>query len=294
MDLDVGIIDAQVNVYNGDEVDDVELPLPRALVRDPESIRAWPSLDVISYMFGNAGARAKDAVDLDAVLKLLDEWGIQRAQVPVYPLSSKDYLDRLSAHSDRIFGTLRLDPHDGYECVRALDELAGSYQWIRSVSMTPATTYPQIPPNSKEYYPIYSKCIELDIPVMLNVGFPGPRIPGMVQDPMLIEEVAWFYPELRIVMKHGGEPWSEVCTRLVRKWPNLYFSTTGFAPRRYPPSIVSYLQGSGSHKIIYGGYFPSIGLDRIMSELQEIELDRERAERFLRLNAIKVFKLDAG
>jgi predicted TIM-barrel fold metal-dependent hydrolase len=155
----------------------------------------------------------------------------------------------------------------------------------------PATLYPPVPPSSREFYPIYAKCIELGIPVMLNVGFAGPRVPSGVQHPMHIDEVAWFFPELRIVMKHGGMPWADVCVSLLRKWPNVFYTTSGLAPKRYPREVVEYMASARQHKVIYGGYFPHIDFARSFAELCEIPLSDERAARLLRDNAAQVFAI---
>jgi len=39
------------------------------------------------------------------------------------------------------------------------------------------------PPSDAVYYPLYTKCCELDLPLFLNTGLPGPPIPGEVQNP---------------------------------------------------------------------------------------------------------------
>ena len=73
------------------------------------------------------------------------------------------------------------------------------------------------------------------------------------------------FPELKIVMRHGAEPWEDLAIKLMIKYPNLYYSTSAFAPKFYPKSIIDYANTSrGSGKIIYGGYFPmGLSLDRI-------------------------------
>ena len=97
------------------------------------------------------------------------------------------------------------------------------------------------------------KCIELNMAVFINVGFPGPRVLAFSQDPMHLDEVCWFFPELRVVMRHGGEPWEDVCVKLMLRWPNLYFATTAFAPKYYPKAIIDYANCAGPTK--------SFGLD---------------------------------
>ena len=121
--------------------------------------------------------------DLDLWLDNLDSWNIARAQVPVNFGTPDETFDRLSHHADRIFVSLRVDPHDGMIAVRRIDDLARRYPILKSVMIVPHMLYPHIAPNSREYYPIYSKCIEHDLAVMLNVGFPGPRVPAWTQDP---------------------------------------------------------------------------------------------------------------
>ena len=48
---------------------------------------------------------------------------------------------------------------------------------------------------------------ELGLPILLNVGIPGPRIPMETQKVEHLDEVCWFFPELKVVMRHGAEPW---------------------------------------------------------------------------------------
>ena len=56
--------------------------------------------------------------------------------------------------------------------------------------------------------------------------------------------------------------------KLMLKWPNLYYSTSAFAPRYYPKAIIDYANTRGADKVMYAGYFPmGLSLDRIMREL---------------------------
>jgi predicted TIM-barrel fold metal-dependent hydrolase len=77
------------------------------------------------------------------------------------------------------------------------------------------------------------------------------------------------------------------------KWPNLYYSTTAFAPKYYPEAIISYANSRGADKIIYGGYFPmGLSVERIMTDMQTLPLKEAVWPKFLRGNARKVLKLD--
>ena len=84
----------------------------------------------------------------------------------------------------------------------------------------------------------------------------------------LLDEVCWFFPELKIVVRHGAEPWTELMVKLMLKWPNLYYSTSAFAPKHYPEDIINYANTRGADKIIYAGYYSAgLSLDRIFDEL---------------------------
>lgn len=59
------------------------------------------------------------------------------------------------------------------------------------------------------------------IDTMLGVRFPGPihvRAP-QVLDP--VDEICWFFPELRFVFRHGTEPWLALAVKSMLEWPNL-------------------------------------------------------------------------
>ena len=151
-----------------------------------------------------------------------------------------------------------------------------------------------MPINDKKMYPVYAKCVELDVPIIVYAGVPGPRILMSPQDVGLLDEVCWFFPELKIVVRHGAEPWTELMVKLLLKWPNLYYSTSAFAPKHYPEDIVDFANTRGADKIIYAGYYSAgLGLDRIFSELPNVPFRDHVWPKFLRENAVRVFGLEA-
>jgi len=77
------------------------------------------------------------------------------------------------------------------------------------------------------------------------------------------------------------------------KWPNLYFSTSAFAPRYYPKAIVDYANTRGADKILYAGYFPmGLSLERIMGDMPSVPFREAVWPKFLRENARRVLGLD--
>ena len=76
------------------------------------------------------------------------------------------------------------------------------------------------------------------------------------------------------------------------KWPNLFYSTSAFAPKYYPKSIIDYANTRGAEKVLYAGYFPmGIHIDTIFEQLPNVLFRDYVWPKFLRENAIRVLKL---
>jgi predicted TIM-barrel fold metal-dependent hydrolase len=198
----------------------------------------------------------------------------------------------LRDHPQRFVSSLEIDPNDITGAVRNIREAKELYD-IKAVTSFPAGCNPPVPVDDRHYYPVYETCIDLDIPIVLNAGIAGPRLPSKVQDVMLFEQVCYDFPDLRIVMRHGAEPWEAVAVKLMLKWPGLYYMTSAFAPKYYPKAIIDYANTRGADKIMYAGYYPmGLSLRRIFDELPSVPLKDEVWPKFLRENAVAVFKLD--
>jgi hypothetical protein len=192
---------------------------------------------------------------------------------------------------DHFFASIGIDPNDGMDAVRKIDRYAGEFD-LKAVGAFPAGLYPQVALNDKMFYPIYAKCIEVDVAFCSTAGVPGTRLQYAPQEVGLIDEVCWFFPELKFVTRHGCEPWTALAAKLLLKWPNLYYSTTAFAPKYYPKDIIDFANTRGADKVIWSGYFPAgLSYDRIFRELPDVPLRDHVWPKFLRENAQRVFNL---
>jgi predicted TIM-barrel fold metal-dependent hydrolase len=177
------------------------------------------------------------------------------------------------------------------EALRKIDRLHREFG-LKALTAFPAGLCPQVPIDDKKFYPIYAKAVELDLPICTCVGVPGPRLPMAPQRVELIDEVCWFFPELKFVMRHGAEPWTELAVKLMLKYPNLYYSTSAFAPKHYPKAIIDYANTRGADKIMYAGYYPmGLSLERIFTEMPQVPFRDHVWPKFLRNNALRVFNL---
>jgi len=194
-------------------------------------------------------------------------------------------------HPDRFIGGVAVDPHRGMEAVREIERYHRDHGF-KFVKVAPFAH--GIPPNHRLYYPIYSKCVELDIPIWTQVGHTGPLLPSEPGRPIHLDNVCLEFPELRVVAGHIGWPWTEEMLALARKHPNLYVGSDGHAPRRYPKVFVEFINGWGRTKVVFGTDYPLIPLEKARNQVEDLGLSDDAKRKFLRDNAVKVFKLDEG
>jgi predicted TIM-barrel fold metal-dependent hydrolase len=244
------------------------------------------------YMFKDIPQELDDAGQrLDAIDETLREMDAHNIGVGVIHLSDDRAAEALKRYPDRFVALLPVDANQCMDAVRAIVKAKEEHD-IRGVSMFPAGLQPPVPINDKLWYPVYAKCVELDIPVFCTTGVPGPRIKMQPQYTGYFDEVCYDFPELKIVMRHGAEPWEDLAVKLMLKWPNLYYSTSAFAPKYWPEAIVRFANSRGADKIIYGGYFPAgLELSRIFREMDDVPFKDEVWPKFLRENAARVLGL---
>ena len=287
MPREIGIIDLMLGIPSADPRPAYEFLRP--LLRDRESLESFGRS--VEHLFKDVPRSGSRDDFIAYTLGEMDRHGIERALIGVSE-EDKTAQRALRRHPDRFIGSSQADPNRGMEGVRRIQRMHEEFG-IKAVTAFPAGCFPQVPINDKRFYPVYAKCVELDLPICVCVGVPGPRIPMAAQHVELVDEVCWFFPELKFVMRHGGEPWTDLAVKLLLKWPNLYYSTSAFAPKHYPRAIVDYANTRGADKILYAGTFPmGLTLERIFRELPEVPFRDHVWPKFLRENALRVFDLD--
>ena len=259
----------------------------REQLKDPSAKFDFP----VEYMFKQVPKELYGANEdpISITLGEMDKHGIELGVIGVGGEVSRK---ALKDHPDRFVPQGSVDPNRGMEGVRDMVRQHEEFG-VKSFGAFNAGYNPQVGISDARMYPIYAKCVELGVPIFSCAGVPGPRFPLWPQKVELIDQVMYDFPELVFVTRHGCEPWEELAVKLMLKWPNLYYSTTAFAPRYYPKAIIDYANSRGADKIIYGGYFPmGLSLERIMADMAQVPLKDAVWPKFLRDNARKVLKLD--
>ena len=115
-------------------------------------------------------------------------------------------------------------------------------------------------------------------------------MPARHQHPLTVDDVCSFFPELTVVLQHGGEPWEALCVKLMVKYPRLYYMTSAFLPKYIPRSIIDYTNARGADRIMYASDYPLLSLSRCMEEAVKLPIrDQERFDKFISGNAQSLF-----
>jgi predicted TIM-barrel fold metal-dependent hydrolase len=135
---------------------------------------------------------------------------------------------------------------------------------------------------------IYETAERLRMPVMIHTGtsiFPGAR--SKYGDPMAIDDVAQDFPDLRILMAHGGRPlWCDTAFYLLRRHANVVLDISSIPPRRlleWFPRLEEI-----SDKVVFGSDWPGPGIPGIREEIEGVRalpLKAATLERIFRSNA---------
>ncbi len=246
----------------------------------------------VEYIFSDVPKDLPTSDPVSVTLHEMDRFGIEIGLIGVGDETSRTALKQ---HTDRFVACGNIDdPNDVSGTVHKLRREFEEFG-IKAASVFPAGTFPQVAIDDPKMYPAYQTCVDLDIPIFCCAGVPGPRLKFAPQEVARIDVVMYDFPELVFVTRHGCEPWEKLAAKLMLKWPNLYFSTSAFAPRYYPREIIDYANTRGAHKIIYGGYFPmGLSLERIFSDMPHVPFKDEVWPSFLAGNARRILKLSAS
>jgi len=250
-----------------------------------DSLRRW-----------TGGKPVETEIPVAMTIDSMDQAGVRTGLIcawegPQGSLISNDETAALvAAHPDRFIGAASANLYRPMEAVRELRRCVTDLgfralrivQWLWN-----------LPPTDRRFYPLFAACVDLGIPVCLQVGHTGPLRPSEPGRPIpYIDEVALDFPELAIVCGHIGYPWTTEMIAVATKHENVYIDTSAYTARRFPPELVAYMKKNGRKKILFGTNYPMITAAKCLADLDPLGLDEETTRLFLFENARRVFALD--
>jgi predicted TIM-barrel fold metal-dependent hydrolase len=258
------------------------------------------------FIGGKIGADAEilEGLTIEKYIERMDRAGIQMAFIAASRSGSKGHpsnwqlpyeivADVVSKYPKRFKGLAGIDPTEGMNGVRELEHAIGELGFVG------AHVYPhwfEMAPHHRKYYPFYAKCVELNIPIQMQVGhcllYSRERPLRSVGRPITLDTIACDFPELKIIGIHTGWPWVEEMISVAWKHPNVYIGSDAYAPKFWKPEFVRFINSWGQDKVLFGTDFPIIDFERATREINELGLKEDSKQKLLWKNTAHVYGLD--
>ena len=122
-----------------------------------------------------------------------------------FPANNKSVLEFCRAYPQKFIGFWGIDPHKKMAAVREIEHVVKDYG-MKGIAIDPYLA--RMPASEARFYPLYSKCCELGVPAFITMA-PPPQVPGAIleyADQRDVDKVARDFPELTLIMSHGGYP----------------------------------------------------------------------------------------
>jgi len=239
----------------------------------------------------------------DEFVAKMDRLGVEKVCVPALKQAfyrknkmgaDFDYADiakLVKQYPDRIVGLAGINPFERMEGVRKLEHAVKEY------GFKGAHVHPfgfGLPINAAEWFPFYAKCAELDIPVVFQVGHSAEFMPSACGKPILLDDIALYFPELKLIGGHCGWPWVEELIAMAWKHPNVYIAVSGHAPKYWDKKLVHFLNSRGKGKVLWGTDYPLILHEESLSQIESLNLKPEHKQSLLHDAAAAVFKFESA
>lgn len=236
---------------------------------------------------------------IEKMLALMDEAGVERVFITQCKMWSywnkwmymdtqlEDVLQYTEKYPERFVGLAGYNPFRIKESLREIEiavkehDFKGVYVHIYGFDISLA---------DRKMYPLYAKCVELDIPVSMQVGHVLEAMPSEGGRPIYLDQIACDFPDLKIIGAHTGWPWVEELISVCYKWENVYFGVDAWLPKYLKPEIVQFINNRlGQDRCIWGTN--GLPWKESLKQIDELGLKEEAKKKLLRENAIQLFKL---
>lgn len=248
----------------------------------------WGLLDRVKGRTPKKFVADMDDAGIDKVIIPAAKFKSFKDQKMQWDFSTEEIYDSIKDYPDRLYGVYGVNVYTRMDGVRELERAVKEFNFIGAHIHTYGF---ELPYNHRRYYPFYTKCVELDVPVIMQVGHSAEFMPSAMGRPIDLDDIALDFPELKIVAAHTGWPWVEEMIAVSWKHPNVYIATTAHAPKYWDPSLVSYLNTRrGIGKVMYGSDFPVLEWKMCLKQIADRGLKEEAKQALLYDTAMKVFK----
>jgi predicted TIM-barrel fold metal-dependent hydrolase len=175
----------------------------------------------------------------------------------------------VAAHPDRLIGFMALHPHDP----NCMDELERCRSDLGMRGIKLGANYQNFDPLEARALAIYERAQRLGLPILFHQGTsPVREAPIRLAHPLLMDEIAIRYPDLKIIMAHMGHPWQVDTCVVIRKHPNVYADISGayYRPFSFWEQMVKATEWNVLDKLLLGSDYPIVTIQETIDGLRNV------------------------
>lgn len=192
---------------------------------------------------------------------------------------SNEQVAWLCEQHEQLIGFASVDPREPSAPERLERAVRG--QGLRGLKLDPALQRFDL--ASREHaFPVYQCAAELQIPVLIHCGMSfAPPGRASAANPLALEEVAFEFPRLQIVIAHFGWPWVMEALMLALKFPNvsldtsvLYSGTPADSLHHVMSDVIGLdvINRSLPNQIVFGSNYPRVDPKRMVDGIRKLNL----------------------
>ena len=154
-------------------------------------------------------------------------------------------------------------------------------------------------PNDRRFYPLWAEAEKQGLVMLFHSGYAaaGSGTPGgggvklKYCQPMLLDDVAADFPDLKIICAHPSWPWTAESLAIARHKPNFFIDLSGWAPKYFPDELVQQVNSMIPDKALFGSDAPSLPLERWLTDFEQLPFKPEVRRKIMVDNARALFGL---
>jgi len=213
-------------------------------------------------------------------------------------VSNEEVKALVDIYPERLIGFASVDPHRA----NAAEVLEDAFIKLNLAGLKLSPAVQRFMPNDPVIKPIYQMCRKYNKPILFETGMTWVKnSPSLYSNPLLLEEVAIDYPELRMCLGHFGWPWVKETAMLILKYPNLYADTALLyfdSPKQFFETTFNgqlgeyWIDRMLYDKVMFGSAYPRIEQKRMVKAVDTLTLRPQQKDMVMGLNAMKFLGLE--
>lgn len=207
-----------------------------------------------------------------------------------FPANNPSVLSFCRAYPQTFVGFWGIDPHKKMRAVEEIVRVTNEYG-MRGIATDPYLAH--LPPHDARFYPIYSKCAELHIPVFITMA-PPPQVPDAVMadvDPRHVDIVARDFPELPLIMSHGGYPYVNEAVFACMRNANVYMDISEYEQAPMSDVYIQAMNTCIADKVLFASAHPFVEQAEAIATYTAMPLSPENRRKIMYENARRVLGL---